>query len=349
MNRVEPVRNGMISTSSESSWVAARAVQAGSLVKISRGQFLASDVLAGANDDMWEQRNRLDIARILSVADRGRNGWVVAFESALMIHGLPVLEPTHDVHVVGTGIRSADRDRFPAATLAGTRIAPGGELKRHWICHDHRGTEEIEGVTCTDAVTTAVDLARFRPVRQAVAEISVLMNQVCKFDRASPSTGREAERQFKQRCLDMLEAVGRARGSRRAQRIVLAADAGCESIAEGVLIWFLHAHGARPWRTQVPTDVGSRTVYPDVLIDEVGTVLESEGRAKLGVEAEEAQKNAQALLVRSNELNAVGLKVVFLPAADILGSHRVLAHRLHRLAPEIFEAGAQRDSFWFQG
>ncbi len=177
----------------------------------------------------------------------------------------------------------------------------------------------------------------------------MLLNRVVGFKREDPAGGRARESEIKADWLRVAGEIGRAPGAARARRVIGAADAGCESIAEGVLTWFLRAHGIRPWRTQVPTSVGSRVLYPDVRIDDAGVALECEGQKKLGTDGREVARNAHALMRRSNELGAAGWRVVFLPAAEILGAPRVLEARLRQVAPEIFDARRGLDLWWFTG
>ena len=60
--------------------------------------------------------------------------------------------------------------------------------------------------------------------------------------------------------------------------------------------WFLHAYGAKPWRTQHEVVVDGRSLFPDVAFPEIGVLLEVEGFGKLGTTAFEVRHNAQQVL-----------------------------------------------------
>jgi len=123
--------------------------------------------------------------------------------------------------------------------------------------------------------------------------------------------------------------------------ILRVADAGCESIAEGALVWFLHAYGAKPWRTQHEVVVDGQSLFPDVVFPEVGVILEVEGFGKLGTTAFEVRHNAQQQMSRGSRLEAAGWRVIHLPATLVLGPPDELFTHLWAVAPEIFDPGTR--------
>lgn len=309
-------------------------------VVLARGAHLPVEVLLSVPTP-WERRRLVDLARIIVVQSHLAPDVVFTRDSAAVLRGIPMLASTPDVHAVTPGRQDRLRAGLRAIHVKGRLLAPAVRVRLHHGSDEGGAHSLIDGIPVNSPEAMLAGLARFAGVREAVASVSTGLHLGTGFDRRRPAASRQGEARAKERLTRALEAgVGR-RGCARGLLVVDAADAGCESIAEGVLVWFLHAYGARPWRTQQEVQVKGRSVFPDVIFAEVHVILEVEGFRKLGTTPGEIRRNSHEQMTRGSHLEAAGWRVVHLPASLVLGPPDELFNHLWAIVPEIFDPAAR--------
>lgn len=309
-------------------------------VTIARGAYLPTELLASVPTP-WERRRLVDIARIVVVQTHLSPDVLFCRESAALLRGIPLLDHAPDVHALTTGRQDRMRAGLPAIRFDGRALSPAVRVRLHHSADEGGPPSSMEGVPMCSPQTMLAELARFCPAREAVASLSVGLHLGTRFDRRQSERSREAEASAKERLAKRIATGTDRRGRARGVEILRVADAGCESIAEGALVWFLHAYGAKPWRTQHEVVVDGRSLFPDVAFPEIGVLLEVEGFGKLGTTAFEVRHNAQQQMSRGSRLEAADWRVIHLPATLVLGPPDELFTHLWAVAPEIFDPGTR--------
>jgi len=309
-------------------------------VAIARGAHLPTELLRSVPTP-WERRRLVDIARIVVVQAHLSPDVQFCRESAALLRGIPLLDNSPDVHAVTTGRQDRMRAGLPAVRLDGRPLSPSVRVRLHHSTDEGGPPSSMEGVIVCSPQTMLAELARFPPARDAVASLSMGLHLGTRFDRRQRERSREAEASAKERLAKRIATGTNRRGRARGAEILRVADAGCESIAEGALVWFLHAYGAKPWRTQHEVVVDGQSLFPDVVFPEVGVILEVEGFGKLGTTALEVRHNANQQMSRGSRLEAAGWRLIHLPASLVLGPPEDLFAHLWAVAPEIFDPSAR--------
>ncbi len=224
-----------------------RGVQGRSLVRLRRGAYAHADVVRAADAVAVHVLQ----VRAAHATLTGRH--VFSHASAAAVHGLPLVDvDLAEVHVTGSaGVRSA-------------RHEAGVWHHRGELTPDH--VMDVEGLPVTALARTAFDVARVAPERSALVVADAAM---------AAGVSHDALR-------SLLDDRRDWPCSRRAARVLLAADGRAESPGEGLARWAFVAVGLPPdvLQLEVRTDVGDfRT---DFGWREQRVVGEFDGRVKYG-------------------------------------------------------------------
>lgn len=313
------------------------------LVVIAPGAYLRSDALRDVASRAFGMLSRVTIARVLAVARKLRPGSALTCDSAMLVRGVGVVSPHPDVHVTSAAARQLRGASLPAVVLDGRRIAPGVAVMSHAMHGPGRRIEHIAGIPVADVDSALLDMCRCAEPQHAVVAVSGAWHRTTDFDRSRPEQGRRRAEALRQRLLMRIaEARGR-RGYRRAEMVVRAADPGIESVPEGRMLAFLHAHRAREFQTQFRIDVRGRSYWPDFAFPSLGVLIEVDGYAKLGETSWQMRQGVAHLLDRSGEIQSTGRRVIHVRPVE-LDQPRELRARLGRVAPEIFQDSRPRPS-----
>ena len=128
---------------------------------------------------------------------------------------------------------------------------------------------DVDGAPCTSPRRTALDVAR---------EFGFEAGVVCADAALRRAGSREAA--DKQAMESLAESMSTWPGGRPVLPVVRFADAGAESPGESLARMFLVAIGLPVPRTQVVFRLGEFLARVDMLVDELGWVIEFDGRAK---------------------------------------------------------------------
>lgn len=322
-------------------------LRTGELIRVAWGAFVAAVVFDVARDDPWRVRRMVYMARVLAVGRRLRADGAFTGSAALLLWGVDVLETASSIDVAVGRTRSLRRQALPGVRVGSVRVGPG-VLRVHLFAARAGERSLRHGVPVTDLETVLLDVCRTEPMERAIVSVSMAWHDATRFDRSAPQEGRRRERELREGLLRRIDALPRrAPGAQRARLIARSADAAVESVAEARMVWFLLAHRAVSWQTQTPVRAGGRTYYPDFVFPSAHVAIEVDGMAKLGAAHGEVRANVGHLFRRSSELQASGLEVVHVSAAE-LSRPGDLADRLRMTVPRIFRDAGPISPEWSQ-
>jgi hypothetical protein len=274
----------------------ARSVRAGELARLRRGAYVDGALPADI----------ADVHRLLVRATLAglRRPAVVSHQSAAVLLGLPLWDVALDrVHVTR---------RPPAWNDTSARLC----------CHvaGLRDDEvvEVDGLTVTSPIRTALDLARSLPREAAVVTLD-----------ASLRRGLLTADHLRARLFD----IAGTRGSRSAARAVMFADGRSESVGESRSRVILDRWGLTPSTLQFQVALTSgRSARTDFAWEEHRVVGEFDGRIKYGRLLRRGQDPGDAVFEekqREDQIRDEGWGVVRWVWADLREPHR-LAARVRR-------------------
>ena len=177
---------------------------------------------------LWKRWQDVALARIAVVHEQIRQSVVFCGESALAIHGVPHWISNPDVEF--TSGRAYTASWFPRVDV-GDQCVPRVRVRRVTRKHPLRGVGNVRGLPVEDLWTTSVLIAVMRPLLEAFVAVSMALRRLSRFDRRDLAVSRAREEEARRILLELVaqgEDAG-AYGMGRARRVVLAADAGCES------------------------------------------------------------------------------------------------------------------------
>ena len=221
------------------------ALQAGELVRVHRGMYIAGPRWAALD------RDARYILRVRAVASVSNRRLVFCRETAAAIHGLPLVSP------------------WPATVHIATPNARGGSSQKAITAHtcaNPGDTVTIEDLTVTSLARTVIDVAATSPFTDAVSVVDAAL--------------RRHGEGLRSILAQELEAAGRARGARRAARAIAFGDAGAESPGESLSRARIHELEFELPETQVGFDVAGHHYVVDFYWRRANLVGEFDGRVK---------------------------------------------------------------------
>ncbi|PID98357.1 MAG: hypothetical protein CSA82_00170 [Actinobacteria bacterium] len=307
----------------------------GAIVRIARSIYLATDIFE-SSQSLWVHRRIITLARIFAVAQTKPSVHCFVRESALALYQGIVFETNPDIWVHVKKRSRLNTTVMPEVKVRGVLLSNAVKVIAVSSCDRKDATVNVAGVSVSSPTQIATDIARFSPARQAVPELSALLRQSCGYDRWRPEEYIKAAETAKKQWLEALEAEPYMRGYDRGRVLIKAASVQCDSVAEGSMLWFLYAYGVTTWRLQVPFEVRGRTYFADVVIIDAHVIIEIDGREKLGESEQDIQNNLHNMMVRENELEALGWQVVHVTARDIMFHPEKVFEHLSFVCPGIF-------------
>lgn len=239
----------------------ARDVQAGALVRVHPGRYVAAESWASTYS---EDRHLL---RVVAAAGSDRGGdSVLSHVSAAVVWGLPLfrVEPRR-VHVtIASGNGQVARSKPTVA--------------RHQRSVDRADRAHADGLACTGLARTVADCIRALPREGSIALADAAFRRVAWNDGARRYDDEAAAR-FRSEVAARLPVGGR--GVRVAREILALADGRAQLPGESVSRLYLTDLGFAPPRLQVPIRApGGGWYYVDFGLDDIDIWGEFDGRSK---------------------------------------------------------------------
>lgn len=316
----------------------ARSARRGDLTRLAPGMFTDSTGWQALRP--WE-RHLLAAAAVSARSPET----VFCRETALMLHGLPVVRSPRHVHVRTRHRERAGRDTGPTLAPGVPRVfrhepaLPRG-VSRTTLRAQHRAGGELEHVLLAPpASSPAPDDLRVRaePLELAVVDTVPRMPGgagLAVLDALSRRSdgGAPWQERFEQR----RSMLGARRREAQFDELMSLADARSESPGESVARWVFHQHGLQAPTLQLPVRLsGGRTVFPDFAWEEAGVVGEFDGMVKYSGELD-GRPPADVVVTekrREDELRALGWIVVRWVWSDLQNPERMVARLLRAGVP----------------
>lgn len=314
-NSIEVVRNALILTDRGNSDAHKYARDQGLEIKISRGVYLPRDFLRSAGK-RWETRSLVYAARVLAAHQR-MSDIVFCKETALFLYGIQATTMCPDVFVRSNHAYGRHLD-FPAVFLDGEVVLPAGKVR---MCHSaltHSERQVTDGLACVGLVQLLVECSTFSSARDALASASAVLSAIVRHPLTRDVDGREGAERVRGEALRGIAVREGFPRRKRAQRIVEAASADCDSLAEAYLVALLNEEGIFGWKQQyeVRTQQGKRLI--DCAFPEHRIAIEIEGKVKDSLFSRSTSEGHRAYYNRVAELAVLGWTVVPIPASDVL-------------------------------
>lgn len=276
-----------------------------SCVRLRRGAALSDP----GGIPLWKRWQDVALARIAVAHEQIRQSVVFCGESALAIHGVPQWISNPDVEF--TSGRAYTASWFPRVDV-GDQCVPRVRVRRVTRKHPLRGVGNVRGLPAEDLWTTSVLIAAMRPPLEAFVAVSMALRRLSRFDRRDLAGSRVREEEARRILLELVaqgEDAG-AYGMGRARRVVLAADAGCESVGETALLYVLTATSHEAPATQVPVRTrGGREFFLDAAVPGRKKAWEFDGTGKMGTNSQEFNRAVRQQQDRQRLIEAEGWQV----------------------------------------
>jgi hypothetical protein len=217
----------------------------GDLRRVRRGAY----VWIAASEPHWSRREKMMLARCVAIARTASLRYAFSHVSAALIHGCPIWTPVPVAHVAQAVKPSAGR---PA------------DVVRHLSRVFDSEVTSIRGLPVTTLERTILDCIRTLHPREGLVIADAGMRILIRPDRRHREAYAARIEELRQRLLSRLERPDMARGRRRAQAVLRAADPYAESAAESVLRWIAVSRGLPYPITQYRIETDQGLFYSDM-------------------------------------------------------------------------------------
>ncbi|MDO5493254.1 MAG: hypothetical protein Q4F53_06535 [Nesterenkonia sp.] len=317
----------------------ARSARRGDLIRLAPGMFTPSEV--------WRELAPWDrhLLTVAAVSARSPEA-VLCRETALLIHGLPVVRTPKHVHIRTSRPERAGRDHGPTLTTGVPRLfrhepaLPRGTSRRT-AREQHRAGTELDSIRVALPPTarapqdlrvrvdplplTVFDTVPRMPGGAALAVMDALAG------RSSDDPPWETEAFVAQRPM-----LGPRRREAQFDELAELADARSGSPGESVSRWVLHRHGLAAPSLQHPITLRGRgTAYADFAWVEAGVLGEFDGLTKYSgiLDSRPPADVVVAEKLREDALRAQGWTVVRWVWSDLQNPERLVARLLRAGVP----------------
>jgi hypothetical protein len=258
-----------------------RELRSGRIVGVRRGAYAPAALLAAAA----REPNLAYAVEIAAIAATQQRQVAASHLTGAVLHGLDVLRPPDCVELTST--RGTDKVR------CGYRVRVAALPDDHLSVH--------RGVIVTTVARTVIDVARTRPLREAL----VVADSALHGSRVSHAELREVSR-----------TCGSWPGSDGARVAVLLADCRAESPLETLGRLLIHEHGLPPPTPQLPIeDDHGVFAYADLGWPDARVIVEFDGMLKYDGRDPQALRHEK---LRQERIERLGWIVVRLTWHDVI-------------------------------
>ncbi len=224
-----------------------RAAQLRSHTRIYLHAFVETESLAPGRDP-WIIAPRVAQARILAVnlimPPTARDPKVFVRESSLIAHGIKTVDGSPPVV---RRVRSGSRKplflptvkvgdvEIPASVVRTSRLNVGERASAPVVRSDRARDLAVPGLSADSTLEAAVDIARTNPPWTAIVDVSSVLRHESKFTRWDLGPSRLRAERLRTHLLRINSDMPTSWNRKKADRILMAADAGAESPGEARL------------------------------------------------------------------------------------------------------------------
>ena len=292
---------------------------------------------------IWEAVSR---ARLLAVQHAGSEDRVFIGASALVARGIPLWEANPDV-CVWTPSRRGHKS-LRAVQVEAVRV-PAVAVRWSVVPPNAPELEQVEGITVEGIVDAGVRMALFSEHLSAFVALCMLLNRQSQFSVFTQDVDRQRSDGLRENMLARLEE--RATGKetipfRRAKRLIVAADPGCENPAEAALLWVVKSVSAFEVVTQFEIIVNGRRYFADIAIPGLMIIFEFDGIGKLGKNEADFARAKREWIQRENDLRSAGWTIYRVSWRDYEDFSALRAWAIQLLRPHQVAIPEHAEALW---
>lgn len=254
----------------------------------------------------WDIWKAVNVARLHALEYQSTQRLVFTGNSALLLHGIPTWSTNPDVEVWPgeTRLRIAP---FRAVAHPKTTVPSAQVISR---IVKPRSVDRVDTLEAESPTEAAVRLALNDYSLEAFVAVCMVMHVLSRFDRFSLQESRERCEQVRSAMLEEASRHANHHGYQRAITIIRTADGGCDNVFEASVVWVVKSAYAGRVVTQCPISVGDNTYFADIVLPDLKVLIEPDGRAKFGDNAQDVHDNTTKWLRRQHDLVNEGWRVI---------------------------------------
>ena len=318
-------------------------LSSGNVIRIQRGRYVRIH-RSGPPMTYWEIWALVARARLLVVSDSSSCSPIFVGASSFVARSIPLWEANPDV-VIWCGSRHGRRS-MPAVTMQTVTIPST------FVCSTvkkpcERSVEIVDRLRCESVIEAAVRMACYSERLSGFVAICMALHHESRFVVLSQEESRQRAQRVRSKmleCLDLYRQQKECVPYRRAQRLIAAADPGCDNPAEAALLWVLKSVSAFEVVTQFEIVINGRRYFADIAIPGLMIIFEFDGIGKLGKDDAEFARAKRDWIQRENDLRSAGWTIYRISWRDYedfaaLRAWAIQLLRPHQVAiPECAEA-----------
>ena len=192
-------------------------------------------------------------------------------------------------------------------------------------------------------------MALFSEHLSAFVALCMLLNRQSQFSVFTQDVDRQRSDGLRENMLARLEE--RATGKetipfRRAKRLIVAADPGCENPAEAALLWVVKSVSAFEVVTQFEIVVNGHRYFADIAIPGLMIIFEFDGIGKLGKDDAEFARAKRDWIQRENDLRSAGWTIYRVSWRDYEDFAALRAWAIKLLRPHQVAIPEHAEALW---
>ena len=192
-------------------------------------------------------------------------------------------------------------------------------------------------------------MALFSEHLSAFVALCMLLNRQSQFSVFTQDVDRQRSDGLRANMLARLEE--RATGKetipfRRAKRLIVAADPGCENPAEAALLWVVKSVSAFEVVTQFEIVVNGRRYFADIAIPGLMIIFEFDGIGKLGKNEADFARAKRDWIQRENDLRSAGWTIYRVSWRDYEDFNALRVWAIQLLRPHQVAIPEHAEALW---
>ena len=295
---------------------------------------------------IWDSWATVAQARLLAVCVGAKRQAVLVGNSALVARSIPLWEANPDV-VAWFGVRHGKRRLPPVRTMVAT--VPPVYVYATTSRPSENALEIIDGLRCESVIDAVVRMACHSEALSAFVAACMVLRHESGFSKFAQDEARCLAEMTKDKMKARLIARRRSATCipyKRAERIIDAADPGCENPAEAALLWVLKSVSAFEVVTQFEIVVNGRRYFADIAIPGLMIIFEFDGIGKLGKNEADFARAKRDWIQRENDLRSAGWTIYRVSWRDYEDFNALRVWAIQLLRPHQVAIPEHAEALW---
>ena len=295
---------------------------------------------------IWDSWATVAQARLLAVCVGAKRQAVFVGNSALVARSIPLWEANPDV-VAWFGVRHGKRRLPPVRTMVAT--VPPVYVYATTSRPSEDALEIIDGLRCESVIDAVVRMACHSEALSAFVAACMVLRHESGFSKFAQDEARCLAEMTKDTM--KVRLIERRRAAtcipyKRAERIIDAADPGCDNPAEAALLWVLKSVSAFEVVTQFEIVVNGHRYFADIAIPGLMIIFEFDGIGKLGKDDAEFARAKRDWIQRENDLRSAGWTIYRVSWRDYEDFAALRAWAIKLLRPHQVAIPEHAEALW---